>query len=234
MTRILIMNQAEKTQAIIAAFYEVYNALGYGFIENVYQNALYKELQKWNIPCIAHPKITVYYKDEPVGYYEADIVAYDSVILELKAVSHLVQEHELQLVNYLKATDIEVGLLLNFGPKPEVSRKVFSHYYRDRLAEKNKSASSASSASEESCGLRHPELFSGSVDASISNQESGCNQMLKQVQHDKMVKDEEKNKSASSASSASKKSCGLRHPELGSGSEEPNNQMLKQVQHDKG
>ena len=151
------MNQAEKTQAIIAAFYEVYNALGYGFIENVYQNALYKELQKRNIPCIAHPKITVNYKDEPVGYYEADIVAYDSVILELKAVSHLMQEHELQLVNYLKATDIEVGLLLNFGPKPEVSRKVFSHYYRDRLAEKNKSASSASSASKKSCGLRHPD-----------------------------------------------------------------------------
>ena len=64
---------------------------------------------------MVHPKITVYYKDEPVGYYEADIVAFDSVILELKAVSHLTQEHEIQLVNYLKATDIEVGLLLNFS-----------------------------------------------------------------------------------------------------------------------
>ena len=142
------MTQAEKTQEIIAAFYEVYNALGYGFIENVYQNALYRVLQKRGIPCIAHPKITVYYKDEPVGYYEADIVAYDSVILELKAVAHLTMEHEIQLVNYLKATDIEVGLLLNFGPKPEIERKVFSHYYRERLVEKNKSASSASSASE--------------------------------------------------------------------------------------
>ena len=142
------MNQAEKTQEIIAAFYEVYNALGYGFIENVYQNALYKELQKRNIPCVAHPKITVYYKNEPVGYYEADLIVYDSVILELKAVSRLTQEHEIQLVNYLKATDIEVGLLLNFEPKPEVERKVFSRYYRERLAEKNKSASSASSADE--------------------------------------------------------------------------------------
>lgn len=142
------MNQAEKTQEIIAAFYEVYNALGYGFIENVYQNALYKELQKRNIPCVAHPKITVYYKNEPVGYYEADLIVYDSVILELKAVSRLTQEHEIQLVNYLKATDIEVGLLLNFGPKSEVERKVFSRYYRERLAEKNKSASSASSADE--------------------------------------------------------------------------------------
>ena len=78
-----------------------------------------------DIPCVAHPKINVYYKDEVVGYYEADIIVYNSVILELKAVTRLSKEHELQLVNYLKATDIEVGLLLNFGPKPEISRKVF-------------------------------------------------------------------------------------------------------------
>jgi len=141
-------SQANKTEVIINAFYEVYNTLGYGFIENVYQNALYKELLRRNVPCIPHSKINVYYKDEVVGYYEADIVAYDSVILELKAVSALCESHEIQLVNYLKATNIEVGLLLNFGPKPEVKRKVFSLYYRERLKEKNKSASSASSASE--------------------------------------------------------------------------------------
>ena len=64
------MTQAEKTQEIIAAFYEVYNALGYGFIENVYQNALYRELQKRGIPCIAHPKITVYYKDDHIVIFE--------------------------------------------------------------------------------------------------------------------------------------------------------------------
>ena len=68
-----------------------------------------------------------------MGYYEADIIAYDSIILELKAVSNLNDSHELQLVNYLKATDIEVGLLMNFGPKPEIIRKVFSNYYRERL-----------------------------------------------------------------------------------------------------
>lgn len=94
------LTQADKTDAIINAFYDVYNELGYGFIENVYQNALYRELLRRDIPCVAHPKINVYYKDEVVGYYEADIIVYNSVILELKAVTRLSKEHELQLVNY--------------------------------------------------------------------------------------------------------------------------------------
>ena len=144
------MNQSEKTSAIINAFYEVYNELGYGFIENVYQNALYKELQRRDIPCIAHPKINVYYKEEVVGYYEADMIVYGTIILELKAVSRLLAEHEIQLRNYLKATNLELGLLLNFGPKPEVRREVFSLYYREQLkkGKNNESASSASSADE--------------------------------------------------------------------------------------
>lgn len=143
------LTQADKTEAIISAFYEVYNTLGYGFIENVYQNALFKELNRRGIPCVAHPKITVYYKGETVGFYEADIIAYGSVILELKAVSTLYESHELQLVNYLKATDIEIGLLLNFGPKPEVKRKVFSKYYREQLKKGIESVSSVLSASKD-------------------------------------------------------------------------------------
>lgn len=143
------LTQADKTEAIISAFYEVYNTLGYGFIENVYQNALFKELNRRGIPCVAHPKITVYYKGETVGFYEADIIAYGSVILELKAVSILCESHELQLVNYLKATDIEIGLLLNFGPKPEVKRKVFSKYYREQLKKGIESVSSVLSASKD-------------------------------------------------------------------------------------
>lgn len=128
---------SDQTGEVIAAFYEVYNSLGYGFIENVYQNALFKELKKRNVPCVAHPQITVYYKEEPVGYYEADIIVYNSIIIELKAVSHLSEAHEVQLVNYLKATDIEVGLLLNFGPKPEFKRRFFSKQARDILKNKN-------------------------------------------------------------------------------------------------
>ena len=141
--------QSDKTELIIKAVYTVYNEVGYGFIENVYQNALYKELLRMGIPCVAHPKINVYYRGEAVGYYEADIIAFDSVILELKAVSHLMKEHEIQLRNYLKATNIEVGLLLNFGPKPEIHREVFSLYYREQLKKRNESASSVLSADEE-------------------------------------------------------------------------------------
>ena len=128
---------ADKTGEIISAFYEVYNELGYGFIENVYQNALFRELKNRGIPCVAHPKITVSYKGESVGYYEADIIVYDSIILELKAVSQLTEAHEVQLVNYLKATDIEVGLLLNFGPMPQFKRKLFSREARELLKKKN-------------------------------------------------------------------------------------------------
>ena len=137
------MLHEQETRDILNAFYEVYNELGYGFLEQVYQNAFYKELQKREIPCVPQQPINVYYKGQLVGHYIADIVVDDTIILELKAVSALKEEHELQLVNYLKATGMEVGLLLNFGKKPEFRRKIFSEEYRESL----KSAFSASSAS---------------------------------------------------------------------------------------
>ena len=144
------MEQHEMTEIIIGAFYEVYNTLGYGFIEAVYQNALCKELTRLGVPFDTHRKITVFYKKEIVGYYEADIIAFDRVILELKAVRKLSFEHERQLRNYLKATDLEIGLLLNFGPRPEIRREIFSKSYRMQLQELQapaaRSASSASSA----------------------------------------------------------------------------------------
>ncbi len=132
-----------ETRDILSAFYEVYNKLGYGFLEQVYQNAFYKELLRRDIPCVPQQPINVYYKGELVGKFVADIVVDDTIILELKAVSALKEEHEVQLVNYLKATGIEVGLLLNFGKKPEFKRKIFSAEYQESL----KSALSASSAS---------------------------------------------------------------------------------------
>lgn len=117
----------KETEEIISAFYEVYNSLGYGFLERVYQNALFKELQHRGFDCKAQHQIKVYYKGKEVGEYFADILVNDCIILELKACERLLREHELQLINYLKATKIEVGLLLNFGEKPEVRRKVFSN-----------------------------------------------------------------------------------------------------------
>jgi GxxExxY protein len=115
------------TDKIIQAFYRVYNELGFGFLENVYQNALYFELLDRGFTVEAQKAIDVYYQAQLVGKYKADLVVNDLIILELKAVDFLVVEHELQLINYLKATDKEVGLLLNFGMKPEIRRKIFDN-----------------------------------------------------------------------------------------------------------
>lgn len=115
------------TEKIIKAFYAVYNRLGYGFLEKVYGNALLMELQKIGFSANQQCPINVYYDDKIVGEYIADIVVDDCIIVEIKAVKNLSIEHEAQLLNYLKATNIETGLLLNFGPKPEVKRKAFDN-----------------------------------------------------------------------------------------------------------
>jgi len=117
----------ELTSEIIAAFYKVYNTLGFGFLEKVYENALKYELEKMRFKINKQKPITVYYDALTVGEYFADLIVEDKVIIELKAAETLIEEHELQLINYLKATEIEVGLLLNFGKKPEIRRKIFSN-----------------------------------------------------------------------------------------------------------
>lgn len=116
------------TKEIINAFYEVHSTLGFGFLEQVYQNALYKELLKRGLICQPQKEISVYYKGEIVGKYIADMLVNEKIILELKAVTSLRPEHEWQLVNYLKATGIEVGLLLNFGLAAEIRRKILTHH----------------------------------------------------------------------------------------------------------
>lgn len=115
------------TEKIIAIFYRVYNKLGYGFLEKVYGNAMMIEFKKDGIQATAQAAIQVVYDGEVIGEYFADIMVEDKVILEIKATKNLAVEHEAQLLNYLKATDIEVGLLLNFGPKPEIRRKIFDN-----------------------------------------------------------------------------------------------------------
>ncbi len=118
---------AEITEKIIQAFYKVYNTLGHGFLEKVYENAMFIELAETNMLIERQKKIKVYYEATEVGEYFADLMVAESVIVELKAAKTLLEEHEFQLLNYLKATEIEVGLLLNFGKKPEFKRKVFSN-----------------------------------------------------------------------------------------------------------
>lgn len=117
----------EETDEIIEAFYEVYNTLGYGFLERVYQNALYQELKRRGFDCKAQYPIKVFFKGQEVGEYYADVLVNECIILELKAVDTLCKEHELQLINYLKATDMEVGLLLNFGEHPQIRRKIYTN-----------------------------------------------------------------------------------------------------------
>jgi GxxExxY protein len=114
------------TDKIIAAAYAVYNVLGYGFLEKVYENALYYEIQKNGLNVRQQSPIQVIYDQNLVGDYYADLVVAGKVIVELKAVSALDPIHEVQLVNYLKATGIEVGLLINFGQKLVIKRRVFS------------------------------------------------------------------------------------------------------------
>ena len=116
------------TDKIIRAFYNVYSQQGFGFLEKVYENSMMIELRKLGLSCHAQVPISVYYDgDNIVGEYFADIVVEGCVIIENKAMESLCEEHEAQLLNYLRATDIEVGLLLNFGPKPEITRKAFNN-----------------------------------------------------------------------------------------------------------
>jgi len=115
------------TKKIIEAYYKVFNSLGYGFLEKVYENALKIELKQMNLKVDQQKNIKVFYESFEVGDYFADLIVEDLIILELKAAESLCEEHETQLINYLKATNLEVGLLLNFGKKPEFKRKVFSN-----------------------------------------------------------------------------------------------------------
>ena len=117
----------ELVDIVLKQFYRVYNDLGYGFLERVYQNALYFALVEQGLKCETEKPIKVYHDGHVVGDYRADILVEDCVILELKACEELNPAHEAQLINYLKATEIEVGYLLNFGKKAKFSRKVFSN-----------------------------------------------------------------------------------------------------------
>jgi len=121
------MLHSDLTENIIKCFYEVYNILGYGFLEKVYESSLYNELISCGLSCDRQKKIDVFYKGNLVGEYYADIIAEQKVIIELKAAETICEEHEFQLINYLKATNVEVGLLLNFGKKPEIKRKIFTN-----------------------------------------------------------------------------------------------------------
>ena len=122
-----IIENKELSDKIIRAFYNVYNKLGYGFLEKVYEKAMLIELEKLDVRCSAQKQIKVYYDQQEVGEYYADILVESKIIIELKATKNISEQHEAQLLNYLKASDIEIGLVLNFGEKPEFKRKYLSN-----------------------------------------------------------------------------------------------------------
>jgi GxxExxY protein len=122
------------TDLVLKAFYNVYNELGYGFLENVYENAMAIKTTDLGLTVGQQVPIEVIYKQRKVGHYEADLVINDLVIVELKAAEELSKKHEAQLLSYLQATRFEVGLLLNFGPKPSFKRKAFDNSRKGSLS----------------------------------------------------------------------------------------------------
>ncbi len=122
------LQHQEITDRILHAFFKVvYPQLGYGFLEKVYENAMVIALLALGLRVQQQVKISVYFQGQPVGEYYADLLVEEKVIVELKAVSQLMNEHQAQLLNYLRATPYEVGLLLNFGRKPEFLRKAYNN-----------------------------------------------------------------------------------------------------------
>ena len=122
-----MMKHRELTAKIIDCAYKVHRQLRFGFLESVYQNALVIELTRAGLESEREKRIQVYYGEQIVGDFVADILVEKKVILELKSVSQVHSAHEAQLINYLKSTGMEVGLLINFGEKVEIKRKVLTH-----------------------------------------------------------------------------------------------------------
>ena len=120
------MKHKELTAKIIECAYKVHNTLGFGFLEGIYQNALLIELLKTGLQSEKEKKIQVYYDTQLVGDYISDIIVEGKIVLELKSVKELHPAHEAQLINYLKATGIEIGLLINFGESVQVKRKIYT------------------------------------------------------------------------------------------------------------
>jgi len=139
------------TASIISCCFEVHNKLGAGFLEAVYRNALMLELARRGLHAVSEAPISVHYDGQPVGQYFADILVNDRVVCELKACERLTPQHEAQLVNYLTATGLDVGLLINFGRSVMVRRK-------SRLYQKTANQEVDAQTHPQSCASpnRHP------------------------------------------------------------------------------
>ncbi|MDR3234794.1 MAG: GxxExxY protein [Planctomycetaceae bacterium] len=126
------MENEKLTEQIIGCAYRVHNQLGFGFLESVYQKSMLIELKKQGLQATEERGMTVYYDEQEVGHFDADIVVENQVILELKTVRELAAAHEVQLVNYLTATKTDIGLLINFGPAGVVVKRKYRTYKKTK------------------------------------------------------------------------------------------------------
>lgn len=117
----------ELSRAVIGVFYQVYNELGFGYAESVYESAMELALTEAGLVVVRQAPIHVHFRGRIIGEFRTDMLVNDKLMLELKAARALDSAHEAQVINYLKATPIEVALLLNFGPKPEARRLAFDN-----------------------------------------------------------------------------------------------------------
>lgn len=127
------LKHSDLTDKIIGTFYEVYNELGFGFLESVYEEAMKMALESKGLKVEQQVPVPVWFRGKKIGHFEADLVVEDLVIIELKAVRAIDDAHIAQLLNYLRATEIEVGLVLNFGHKAEFRRKAFDNSRKKQL-----------------------------------------------------------------------------------------------------
>lgn len=135
------MIEEELSGRIIKVFYKVYNTLGHGFIERVHHNAMILELTEQGLTVETEKPIAVYYNDRIVGTFSADLLVNSKIMIELKAADSIHPSHGAQLTNYLRATEIEVGLLFNFGKKAEFKRKYFSNEKKSLRSENERDIS---------------------------------------------------------------------------------------------
>lgn len=117
--------EGDLSEKVIGIFFSVYNELGSGFLESVYESALALALHDAHVRAVRQAPVNVVFRGHIVGEFRVDILVEDRLVIEIKAGSGLVPAHEAQLINYLRATGVRVGLLLNFGPQPEFRRRVF-------------------------------------------------------------------------------------------------------------
>ena len=127
------LKHADVTREIIRAFFAVYNELGHGYLESIYEKALWLALAERGVPAEAQRRVTVWYRQQPVGDFRTDLIVADKVLVELKCARAIDPAHEAQVMNYLRATELEVGLLVNFGPEPGFKRFVFDNHLKRSL-----------------------------------------------------------------------------------------------------